>query len=201
MLLAVPLGERGTRPLRVDDPRLCRLDRAGLRDCGNGFGRLAGGDHSDLIEEDFFLRLFRLRAHHVVVQLVEPREDDVLLVVERHGVLPVAVVGEAALAFLDLGLLLGHLLLEPVDHVLRALELDGKVLLDVLVHQRVDRKGRELRVERGERDVHEPAAGDGDHGHVADEGADESRFVRRFINLRRLGYRRPARATATRHAA
>ncbi len=118
---------------------------------------------SDLIEEDFFLRLLRLRAHHVVVQLVEPGEDDVLLVVERQGVLPVAVVGEAALAFLDLGLLLVHLLLEPVDHVLRALKLDGEVLVDVLVHQRVDREGGELRVERGERDIHEPAAGHGDH--------------------------------------
>ena len=154
----------------------------------------------DLVVEDFFLRLFRLRAHHVVVQLVEPGEHDVLLVVERHGVLPVAVVGEPALAFLDLRLLLGHLLLQPVDHVLGALELDGKVLLDVLVHQRVDGQGRELRVERGERDVHEPAAGDRDHSHVADEGADERRFVRRFVNLGRLGRPAPG-ATATRRAA
>ena len=83
-------------------------------------------------------------------------------------------------------LLAGQLVLEPVEHALRRPQLDLEVLADVLVDQRVHRIGGELRILEYERDVDQVAAAHRRDVDAADERADQRRFVRRLVGLRRL---------------
>ena len=143
----------------------------------------AGVSRPDLVVEDFFLRLLRLRAASTSsFSLFSRDSDDVLLVVERERVLLVAVLGQRALALLrPCSAACSSSLLEPVEHVLGRLQLDGEVLLDVLVDQRVDGLRRERRIARRERHVDEMAARDRADADAADERVDQRRFVRRLV--------------------
>ena len=134
------------------------------------------------------LRALRRR----VVQLVEAREDDVLLVVERERVFLLAILGQRPLALLDALLLGRELVAEPVEHALRRPQLDLEVLADVLVDQRVHRVGGELRILGDERDVDQMAAADRLDADPADEGADQRRLVGGLVRLRRCRRRRRA---------
>ena len=75
--------------------------------------RSPAGQRLDLVVQRLFLHAFALRLDDVVVQRVQPGQHDVLLVVERQGVLLVAVFGERALAVLDFLLLARQLLVQP----------------------------------------------------------------------------------------
>ena len=195
MLFAVPLRQLDLLVLKLEQLALEALDLRVLRDQRDRVHRDrvqpdGGHERLDLAVLRLLLHARHLRLGDGVVQLVQPREHDVLLVVERQGVLLVAILRERPLAFLDLRLLVGELLFEPGQHVLAGLELDLQVLVDVLLHQRVGGLRRELRIDRIKRHVHQPAAAHRVHAHAADERADQRRFVGRCDGLRRLGRRR-----------
>ena len=101
-------------------------------------------DFTWLYSDSFWARAVRARVAASFSWLSRD-EDDVLLLVQRQRVLPLAVLRERALAVLDLLLLAGELPLEPVEHALRRLELDLQVLVDVLVDECVGGGRREPR--------------------------------------------------------
>ncbi len=186
VLFAVALGRPRAVGLRGRHLGLRRPHVRVLRDDRNGVEVLARRERAKLVVHRLLLRFPRSRQHDVVVQLVEPHEDDVLPFVERQRVLALAVVGERPLAFLGLLLLPFELFVEPVDHVLRRLLLQREVLLDVFVDERVGRELRELRIHRVERDVHELAARDRLDIDAPDECVHHRRLVRRLVDFRHL---------------
>jgi hypothetical protein len=191
--LAVALEQPHLLALQLDHLGLAILDRRVLRDHGDRVGRRAGRDRLHLVVERLFLHPRRARLGRRVVQLIEARQDDVLLVVERQRVLLLAILRQRLFAFLDPLLLVLELLVEPVEHPLRRAKLDFEVLAHVLVDQRVHRFGRELRILGGEGDVHQMAAAHRLDADAADERANQRRLVGRLVRLRRLGgcFRRP----------
>ena len=146
----------------------------------DGVGRLARANGAELLVDRLLLRPPGPRHHHVVVQLVQPDDDKILLLVEGHGILPLAIVGEAAFAFFHFALLLFQLPVEPLDHVLGRLELDLEILVHVLVDQRVRRCLRKFRVGRVEQHVDQLAAGDRLDVNPGNERVHQRRFRSRF---------------------
>ena len=185
--LAVLLGELCLLALEVGQLQLAGLDLRVLRDDRNRVGRRARRHRSDLIVLGLLLDSHRAGAQHGVVQRVQPGDDNVVLVVERHGVLAVAIVGELAFAVLDFLLLRRHFLLEPVEHVLCALELDLEILRHVLVDEGVDGRCGQVGTRGGERDVHQPAVGHRDDLDAREKRADERGFVRGLVRFWHLG--------------
>ena len=187
MLVAVPLGELGLLPLQHAQLRPEPLDRGVLRDHRQRIRRGARRQRRDLLVNGLPLHARRLGFRRRVVQLVQPRQDDVLLVVERQRVLLVAVLRERPVVRFDFVLLRALLPLQPVEHVLRRLLLDREVLVDVFRRERVDRHRGEFRIHRDERDVHESAAAYRVDLNAAGDRVDHRGLVGVFIGTRRFG--------------
>ncbi len=152
--------ELADRPLQLEHPVLGGNHGGILGDDCHVLERLAHRVVLDLVVGQFALLPPALGRHRVVVQLVQPRADEILLVVQRQRVLALAILRHRAIAVLHFLQLLDELLVEPIDHVLRAAELDLEVRVDVLVDERVRGCRCELRVRRLEGDFDELAARD-----------------------------------------
>ena len=185
MSLTVALRQAHALSLHFLHARLCRRDLHVLRD-GGRLSELGGRQTPDLVVQNFLLSLPRLRADDVVIQLVQPRQDDVLLVVERHRILLVAIIGQRGLGCLNLFLLGRQLLSEPLQHVVRGLKLELEVLGDVLLRQRVGGQRRKLRIGGLERHVDQTRATRGLDDEARDEGVDERRLVGSFTGSGRF---------------
>ena len=145
-----------------------------------GFCRISGiesgcGFRSKALEapiERFLLRAVGSGARRRFVQLIQPRDDDVLAILERERVLILAILRHGALAGLDDRLLARQLLREPLEAALHVLPAQLEVLLHVLFGQRVGRVGRQRRVGRDEHDIDETAGADRLHRDPRHEVAD-----------------------------
>ncbi len=188
MLVAIAAGQLHLLLLQLGQPALGGLNLDVLHRDRQRVGRHRAADEQwlDLAVLRLFLDARHLRFRDGVVERVEARDHDVLLVVERHRVLLVAIVRERAFALFHLGLLVRELLAEPLQHVFRGRQLRLKILVDVLVHQCVGRQGGERRVDRVEGDVHEAAAAHRLDADTRDECRHQPGLVRRLVDLRRF---------------
>ena len=107
--------------------------------------RRIGRDPGELTMLRFLLQAVHLRLRRRVVQRVQAIDDDVLAIVEGHGVLPLLVVRHRPLGRFDLLPLLVELFLQPVQRAVGVLQLRVEVLLHVLARDRVRGFARSIR--------------------------------------------------------
>ena len=96
--------------------------------------------------ERFPLNPFGLGAGILIVQLIQAGDNRVLAIFQRERVVMFAIVGHRALAVLNLGLLLGDLIVQKLQTLLCRLGPQLKVLLDVLFDVRIGGQRGECRV-------------------------------------------------------
>jgi hypothetical protein len=133
------------------------LDVRILQNAGQRVRRRRWTQRLDAAVERFLLRTVRPRPRGGVVQLIQPRDHDVLAIFERQRVLILAVLRHRALAGLDEHLLPCELLRQPLETAFHVLPAQFQVLLHVALGQRVHGESGQGRVGGHEADVNEPA--------------------------------------------
>ena len=148
VFVAVLLRGLRLRLLQLREFRLELLDWRVLNRDRQGVGRHDRTWHEkrlDLVVLRLFLHALELRLRVGVVQLVETRTDDVLLVVERHRVLFVAVLRQRAPALFHLGLLIREPLPSHWSMFSVAPSFDSR-FWSIFFHQRVGALRRKRRI-------------------------------------------------------